>query len=180
MRPAITQTKRSDAPKPKPKPIVKEEEEEEKFPVYTLDAEGNMISLEEPEEKPKPAPNSPWMTDEELATFEESRKNQVKETHFNMEVSEEETDIYKLNHLIALLPEFDFYNGDNDKDVSEDHPSVIAIRALQKEADEIMAHGEHFEADKNWTQATICYEHLVARRYRNPQFQNQNQVMATN
>lgn len=48
MRPAITQTKRSDAPKPKPKPIIKEEEEEEKFPVYTLDAEGNMIPLEEP------------------------------------------------------------------------------------------------------------------------------------
>ena len=172
MRPAITQTKRSDAPKPKPKPIIKEEEEEEeeeKFPVYTLDAEGNMIPLEEPEEKPKPAPNSSWMTDEELTTFEESRKNQVKEAHFDMEVSEEETYIYKLNQLIASLPEFDFYNGDNDKDVSEDHPSVIAIRALQKEADEIMAHGEHFEADKNWTQAAICYEHLVARRYRNPQ-----------
>lgn len=55
MRPAITQTKRLNAPKPKPKPIVKEEE---KFPVYTLDAKGNMIPLEEPEEKPKSAPNS--------------------------------------------------------------------------------------------------------------------------
>lgn len=169
MRPAITQTKRSDAPKPKPKPIVKEEEEEEKFPVYTLDAEGNMIPLEEPEEKTKPASNSPWMTDEELAAFEESRKNNVKEAHFDMEVSEEETYLYKLNELIASLPEFDFYNGDNDKDVSEDHPSVIAIRALQKEADEIMAHGEIFEAEKNWAQAAKCYEHLVIRRYWNPQ-----------
>lgn len=169
MRLAIIQTKRSDAPKPKPKPIVKEEEEEEKFPVYTLDAEGNMIPLEEPEEKPKPAPQSPWMTDEELAAFEESRKNQVKECHFDMEVSEEDTYICKLNHLIASLPEFDFYNGDNDKDVSEDHPSVIAIRALQKEADEIMAHGEIFEAEKNWAQAAKCYEHLVIRRYWNPQ-----------
>lgn len=166
MRPAITQTKRSDAPKPKPKPIVKEEE---KFPVYTLDAEGNMIPLEEPEEKTKPASNSPWMTDEELAAFEESRKNNVKEAHFDMEVSEEETYLYKLNELIASLPEFDFYNGDNDKDVSEDHPSVIAIRALQKEADEIMAHGELFEAEKNWAQAAKCYEHLVVRRYWNPQ-----------
>ena len=169
MRPAITQTKRSDATKPKPKPIVKEEEEEEKFPVYTLDAEGNMIPLEEPEEKPKPAPQSPWMTDEELAAFEESRKNNIKEAHFDMEVSEEETYLYKLNELIASLPEFDFYNGDNDKDVSEDHPSVIAIRALQKEADEIMAHGEIFEAEKNWAQAAKCYEHLVIRRYWNPQ-----------
>jgi len=169
MRPTANQTKRSDAPKPKPKLIVKEEEEEEKFPVYTLDTEGNMIPLEEPKEKPKPASNSPWMTDEELAAFEESRKNNVKEAHFNMEVSEEETYIYKLNELIASLPEFDFYNGDNDKDVSEDHPSVIAIRALQKEADEIMAHGELFEADKNWAQAAICYEHLVVRRYWNPQ-----------
>ena len=169
MRPTANQTKRPDAPKPKPKLIVKEEEEEEKFPVYTLDTEGNMIPLEEPKEKPKPASNSPWMTDEELAAFEESRKNNVKEAHFNMEVSEEETYIYKLNELIASLPEFDFYNGDNDKDVSEDHPSVIAIRALQKEADEIMAHGELFEADKNWAQAAICYEHLVVRRYWNPQ-----------
>ena len=169
MRPAITQTKRLESPKPKPKPIVKEEEEEEKFPVYTLDAEGNMIPLEEPEEKPKPAPQSPWMTDEELAAFEESRKNNVKDAHFDMEVSEEDTYIYKLNELITSLPEFDFYNGDNDKDVSEDHPSVIAIRTLQKEADEIMAHGELFEADKNWAQAAICYEHLVVRRYWNPQ-----------
>ena len=169
MRPAINQTKRLESPKPKPKPIVKEEEEEEKFPVYTLDAEGNMIPLEEPEEKPKPAPQSPWMTDEELAAFKESRKNNVKEAHFDMEVSEEETYIYKLNELITSLPEFDFYNGDNDKDVSEDHPSVVAIRALQKEADEIMAHGELFEADKNWAQAAICYEHLVVRRYWNPQ-----------
>ena len=169
MRPAANQTKRSDAPKAKPKPIVKEEEEEEKFPVYTLDAEGNMIPLEEPEEKTKPASNSPWMTDEELAAFEESRKNNVKEAHFDMEVSEEETYLYKLNELIASLPEFDFYNGDNDKDVSEDHPSVIAIRALQKEADEIMAHGEIFEAEKNWAQAAKCYEHLVIRRYWNPQ-----------
>jgi len=169
MRPATNQTKRSDAPKPKPKPVIKEEEEEEKFLVYTLDAEGNMIPLEEPKEKPKPASKSPWMTDEELAAFEESRKNQVKEAHFDMEVSEEETYLYKLNELIASLPEFDFYNGDNDKDVSEDHPSVIAIRALQKEADEIMAHGELFEAEKNWAQAAKCYEHLVVRRYWNPQ-----------
>ena len=169
MRPTANQTKRPDAPKPKPKLIVKEEEEEEKFPVYTLDTEGNMIPLEEPKEKPKPASNSPWMTDEELAAFEESRKNNVKEAHFNMEVSEEDTYIYKLNELITSLPEFDFYNGDNDKDVSEDHPSVIAIRALQKEADEIMAHGELFEADKNWAQAAICYEHLVVRRYWNQQ-----------
>lgn len=169
MRPTANQTKRPDAPKPKPKLIVKEEEGEEKFPVYTLDTEGNMIPLEEPKEKPKPASNSPWMTDEELAAFEESRKNNVKEAHFNMEVSEEETYIYKLNELIASLPEFDFYNGDNDKDVSEDHPSVIAIRALQKEADEIMAHGEIFEAEKNWAQAAKCYEHLVIRRYWNPQ-----------
>ena len=169
MRPTANQTKRSDAPKPKPKLIVKEEEEEEKFPVYTLDTEGNMIPLEEPKEKPKPASNSPWMTDEELAAFEESRKNNVKEAHFNMEVSEEDTYIYKLNELITSLPEFDFYNGDNDKDVSEDHPSVIAIRALQKEADEIMAHGEIFEAEKNWAQAAKCYEHLVIRRYWNPQ-----------
>lgn len=169
MRPAINQTKRLDSPKPKSKPVIKEEEEEEKFPVYTLDAEGNMIPLEEPEEKPKPAPKSPWITDKELAAFEESRKNNVKEAHFDMEVSEEDTYIYKLNQLIASLPEFDFYNGDNDKDVSEDHPSVIAIRAIQKEADEIMAHGELFEADKNWAQAAICYEHLVVRRYWNPQ-----------
>lgn len=169
IRPAITQTKQSDAPKPKPKPIVKEEEEGEKFPVYTLDAEGNMIPLEEPEEKSKPAPQSPWMTDEELAAFEESRKNNIKEAHFDMEVSEEETYLYKLHELIASLPEFDFYNGDNDKYVSEDHPSVIAIRAIQKEADEIMAHGEIFEAEKNWAQAAICYEHLVVRRYWNPQ-----------
>lgn len=169
MRPATNQTKRSDAPKPKPKPIVKEEEEEYNFPVYTLDAEGNMIPLEEPKEKPKPAPQSPWMTDEELAAFEESRKNNIKEAHFDMEVSEEDTYIYKLNELITSLPEFDFYNGDNDKDVSEDHPSVIAIRALQKEADEIMAHGEIFEAEKNWAQAAKCYEHLVIRRYWNPQ-----------
>ena len=49
MRPAINQTKRLESPKSKPKPIVKEDEEEEKFPVYTLDAEGNMIPLEEPE-----------------------------------------------------------------------------------------------------------------------------------
>ena len=166
MRPAINQTKRLYSQKPKPKPVIKEEE---KFPVYTLDAEGNMIPLEEPEEKPKAAPKSPWMTDEELAAFEESRKNNVKEAHFNMEVSEEETYIYKLNQLIASLPEFDFYNGDNDKDVSEDHPSVIAIRALQKEADEIMAHGEIFEAEKNWAQAAKYYEHLVIRRYWNPQ-----------
>ena len=169
MRPATKQSKRSDAPKPNPKSIVKEEEEEEKFPVYTLDAEGNMIPLEEPKEKPKPAPKSPWMTDEELAAFEESRKNQVKEVHFDMEVSEEETYIYKLNQLIASLPEFDFYNGDNDKDVSEDHPAIIAIRALQKEADEIMAHGEIFEAEKNWAQAAKCYEFLVVKRYWNPQ-----------
>lgn len=169
MRPATNQTKRSDAPKPKPKSIVKEEEEEYNFPVYTLDAEGNMIPLEEPKEKPKPAPKSPWMTDEELAAFEESRKNNIKEAHFDMEVSEEDTYIYKLNELITSLPEFDFYNGDNDKDVSEDHPSVIAIRALQKEADEIMAHGEIFEAEKNWAQAAKCYEHLVIRRYWNPQ-----------
>ena len=169
MRPATKQSKRSDAPKPNPKSIVKEEEEEEKFPVYTLDAEGNMIPLEEQKEKPKPAPKSPWMTDEELAAFEESRKNNVKEAHFDMEVSEEDTYIYKLNELITSLPEFDFYNGDNDKDVSEDHPSVIAIRALQKEADEIMAHGEIFEAEKNWAQAAKCYEHLVIRRYWNPQ-----------
>lgn len=169
MRPATNQTKRSDAPKPKPKPIVKEEEEEYNFPVYTLDAEGNMIPLEEPKEKPKPAPQSPWMTDEELAAFEESRKNNIKEAHFDMEVSEEDTYIYKLNELITSLPEFDFYNGDNDKDVSEGHPSVIAIRALQKEADEIMAHGEIFEAEKNWAQAAKCYEHLVIRRYWNPQ-----------
>lgn len=166
MRPAINQTKRLDSPKPKSKPVIKEEE---KFPVYTLDAEGNMIPLEEPEEKPKPAPKSPWITDEELAAFEESRKNNVKEAHFDMEVSEEDTYIYKLDQLIASLPEFDFYNGDNDKDVSEDHPSVIAIRAIQKEADEIMAHGELFEADKNWAQAAICYEYLVVRRYWNPQ-----------
>ena len=166
MRPATKQSKRSDAPKPNPKSIVKEEE---KFPVYTLDAEGNMIPLEEQKEKPKPAPKSPWMTDEELAAFEESRKNNVKEAHFDMEVSEEDTYIYKLNELITSLPEFDFYNGDNDKDVSEDHPSVIAIRALQKEADEIMAHGEIFEAEKNWAQAAKCYEHLVIRRYWNPQ-----------
>ena len=169
MRPATKQSKRSDAPKPNPKSIVKEEEEEEKFPVYTLDAEGNMIPLEEPKEKPKPAPQSPWMTDEELAAFEESRKNNIKEAHFDMEVSEEDTYIYKLNELITSLPEFDFYNGDNDKDVSEDHPAVIAIRALQKEADEIMAHGEIFEAEKNWAQAAKCYEHLVIRRYWNPQ-----------
>lgn len=32
-----------------------------------------------------------------------------------------------------------------------------------------MAHGELFEADKNWAQAAICYEHLVVRRYWNPQ-----------
>lgn len=169
MRPAITQTKRLESPKPKPKPIVKEEKEEEKFPVYTLDAEGNMIPLEEPEKKPKPAHQSPWMTDEELAAFEESRKNNVKDAHFDIEVSEEDTYIYKLNELITSLPEFDFYNGDNDKDVSEDHPAVIAIRALQKEADEIMAHGELFEDEKNWAQAAICYEHLVVRRYWNPQ-----------
>ena len=166
MRPAINQTKRLDSPKPKPKPVIKEEE---KFPVYTLDAEGNMIPLEEPKEKPKPAPQSPWMTDEELAAFEESRKKNVKEAHFDMEVSEEETYIYKLNQLIASLPEFDFYNGDNDKDVSEDHPAIIAIRALQKEADEIMAHGEIFEAEKNWEQAAKCYEFLVVKRYWNPQ-----------
>ena len=166
MRPAINQTKRLDSPKPKSKPVIKEEE---KFPVYTLDAEGNMIPLEEPEEKPKPAPKSPWITDKELAAFEESRKNNVKEAHFDMEVSEEETYLYKLNELIASLPEFDFYNGDNDKDVSEDNPAVIAIRALQKETDEIMAHGEIFEADKNWAQAAKCYEHLVVRRYWNPQ-----------
>lgn len=166
MRPAINQTKRLDSPKPKPKPIIKEEE---KFPVYTLDAEGNMIPLEEPKEKPKPASKSPWMTDEELAAFEESRKNNVKEAHFDMEVSEEETYIYKLNELITSLPEFDFYNGDNDKDVSEDHPAVIAIRAFQKEADEIMAHGELFEAEKNWAQAAKCYELLVVKRYWNPQ-----------
>ena len=169
MRPATNQTKRSDAPKPKPKPIVKEEEEEYNFPVYTLDAEGNMIPLEEPKEKPKPAPQSPWMTDEELAAFEESRKNNIKEAHFDMEVSEEDTYIYKLNELITSLPEFDFYNGDNDKDVSEDHPAVIAIRAFQKEADEIMAHGELFEAEKNWAQAAKCYELLVVKRYWNPQ-----------
>lgn len=166
MRPTANQTKRPDAPKPKPKFIIKEEE---KFPVYTLDAEGNMIPLEEPEEKPKSAPQSPWMTDEELAAFEESRKNNVKEAHFDMEVSEEDTYIYKLNELITSLPEFDFYNGDNDKDVSEDHLSVIAIRALQKEADEIMAHGELFEAEKNWAQAAKCYELLVVKRYWNPQ-----------
>ena len=169
MRPATNQTKRSDAPKPKPKPIVKEEEEEYNFPVYTLDAEGNMIPLEEPKEKPKPAPQSPWMTDEELAAFEDSRKNNIKEAHFDMEVSEEDTYIYKLNELITSLPEFDFYNGDNDKDVSEDHPAVIAIRAFQKEADEIMAHGELFEAEKNWAQAAKCYELLVVKRYWNPQ-----------
>lgn len=169
MRPAANQTKRSDVSKPKRKPVVKEEEEEEKFPVYTLDAEGNMIPLEESKEKPKPASKFPWMTGEELAAFEESRKNQVKEAHFDMEVSEEETYLYKLHELIASLPEFDFYNGDNDKDVSEVHPAVIAIRALQKEADEIMAHGEIFEAEKNWAQAAKCYEHLVIRRYWNPQ-----------
>ena len=169
MRPATNQTKRSDAPKPKPKPIVKEEEEEYNFPVYTLDAEGNMIPLEEPKEKPKPVSKFPWMTDEELAAFEEARKNNIKEAHFDMEVSEEDTYIYKLNELITSLPEFDFYNGDNDKDVSEDHPSVIAIRALQKEADEIMAHGEIFEAEKNWAQAAKCYEFLVVKRYWNPQ-----------
>ena len=166
MRPAINQTKRLDSPKPKSKPVIKEEYN---FPVYTLDAEGNMIPLEDSKEKPKPVPKSPWMTDEELAAFEESRKNNVKEAHFDVEVPEEETYICKLNHLIASLPEFDFYNGDNDKDVSEDHPSVIAIRALQKEADEIMAHGEIFEAEKNWAQAAKCYEHLVIRRYWNPQ-----------
>lgn len=169
MRPAITQTKRLEFPKPKPKPIIKEEEEEEKFPVYTLDAEGNMIPLEESKEKPEPASKSPWMTDEELAAFEESRKNNIKEAHFDMGVSEEETYLYKLNELIASLPEYDFYNGDNDKDVSEDHPAIIAIRALQKEADEIMAHGEIFEAEKNWAQAAKCYELLVVKRYWNPQ-----------
>lgn len=157
MRPVVNQTKRSDAPKPKSKPIVKEEEEEEKFPVYTLDAEGNMIPLEEPKEKPKPAFNSPWMTDEELAAFEESRKNHVKEAHFDVEVPEEETYIYKLDQLIASLPEFDFYNGDNDKEVSDDHPSVVTIRSLQKETEEIMAHGELYEKEENWAQAAKCY-----------------------
>ena len=169
MRPAITKTKRSDAPKPKPKPIVKEEEEEEKFPVYTLDAEGNMIPLEDSKEKPKPDPKSPWMTDEELAAFEESRKNHVKEAHFDVEVPEEETYIYKLDQQIASLPEFDFYNGDNDKEISDDHPSVVTIRSLHKEADEIMVHGELYEKEENWAQAAICYEYLVVRRYWNPQ-----------
>ena len=169
MRPAITKTKRSDAPKSKPKPIVKEEEEEEKFPVYTLDAEGNMIPLEDSKEKPKPDPKSPWMTDEELAAFEESRKNHVKEAHFDVEVPEEETYIYKLDQQIASLPEFDFYNGDNDKEISDDHPSVVTIRSLHKEADEIMVHGELYEKEENWAQAAICYEYLVVRRYWNPQ-----------
>lgn len=83
IRPANNQAKWSDAPKPKPKPVTKEEEEYN-FPVYTLDAEGNMIPLEEPKEKPKPASKSPWMTNEELAAFEESRKNNVKEAHFDI------------------------------------------------------------------------------------------------
>lgn len=78
IRPAITQTKRSDSP------------------------------------NPKPTSKSPWMTDEELAAFEESRKNHVKETHFDMEISDEETYIYKLDQLISSLTEFDFYNGDSD------------------------------------------------------------------
>ena len=32
-----------------------------------------------------------------------------------------------------------------------------------------MAQGELFEVEKNWAQAAKCYEHLVVRRYWNPQ-----------
>lgn len=166
MRPVAQPTKRKPVTPAKPKPDSTKEEEEEEFQIYTLDADGNEIPIEKPKPKPEPTLESAWMTDEE---FEQSRKNQIKEAHFDLVLPEEDHYIYKLNQLIATLPEFDFYNGDNDEEVSEDHPSVVAIRALQKQADEFMAQGEIFEKEEEWSTAAECYEYLVIRRYWNPQ-----------
>ena len=161
MRPVAQPTKRKPVTPAKPKPDSTKEEEEEEFQIYTLDADGNEIPIEKPKPKPEPTLESAWMTDEE---FEQSRKNQIKEAHFDLVLPEEDHYIYKLNQLIATLPEFDFYNGDNDEEVSEDHPSVVAIRALQKQADEFMAQGEIFEKEEEWSTAAECYEYLVIRR----------------
>lgn len=92
----------------------------------------------------------------------------VKEFHFNDQVPEAETLVFKLNKLISALPEYDFYNGDNDKEVSEDLPSVKEIAKLKNDVDITMRQAYRAEQACDWRNAAKQYDTLVRLRCWDP------------
>lgn len=92
----------------------------------------------------------------------------VKEFHFNDQVPEADTLVFKLNKLISTLPEYDFYNGDHDKEVSEDLPSVKEIAKLKNTVDATMRQAYRAEQACDWRNAAKQYNSLVRLRCWDP------------
>lgn len=103
-----------------------------------------------------------------LSEQQKPENHSIKEFHFNDTVSEADTLVFKLNKLISTLPEYDFYNGDHDKEVSEDLPSVKEIAKLKNDIDITMRQAYRAEQACDWRNAAKQYDTLVRLRYWDP------------
>lgn len=141
-------------PKPQPKPAQKQEVKQTQTSKPTLQSKPSQQSGRQEGRQSKVQPEQ-----------QNPEDHSVKEFHFNDSVPEADTLLFKLNKLITTLPEYDFYNGDNDKEVSEDLPSVKGIVKLKNAIDSTMRQAYRAEQSGDWRFAAKQYDTLVRLRY---------------
>ena len=163
-------------PKQQPKPAPKQEVKQ------TQQSKQSQKPTAAKPQKPTQEKKPDWNFKEAYAAYKEEHKGEskeipVKKPNFDAQIPEKETFVFQLEQQKAALPEFDFYNGDNDNTVTENHPAVQVIRKLQSQADSIMKQAYQAEQDCNWERAAALYEELVIKRYWDPKpYENLLQV----
>ena len=164
------------APKPAPKPQQQNPVKQPVPKVQTAQPAQQLKPVPKPTPKPalqpKPQPtqeNQPSVkAPAKVVTESKPKERPVTAPQFDKERPEDKTIVFYLDKFISALPEFDFYNGDNDKKVSEDDENVKLINQMREDAEQQFRAAYRAEQASDWRYAARTYEAFVSERYWDP------------